>query len=72
MDAHFHAEFLRVTQSLRMHVALNAAGEVSHSDGVMAAQETIIDVFLDDFETTAGHIRLTHSLDLLEAMLLAK
>jgi len=55
-----------------MHITLNTAGEISHSDRVMAAKQTIIDVFLDDFETAAGHVRLSHSLDLLETMLLAK
>ena len=55
-----------------MDVALNAAREICHSNRVMASQETIIDVFLDNFETSTGHVCLADSLNFLKPMLLTE
>ena len=55
-----------------MHIALHAAGKVGHSDRVMAAEESIIDVLLDHFQPATSHISLTHCFNLLQAVLLTE
>ena len=55
-----------------MHIALHAAGKVGHADGVMAAEESIINVLLDYFQPATSHVSLTHCFNLLQAVLLTE
>ena len=72
MDANLHRKLLLVTQGLSVNIALHTACEVCHSHRMVTAQQSIINVFLDHFKPTTGHIGLPHSLYLLKPMLFTK
>ena len=72
MNSNLDGELLRVSESLCVHITLHAAGKVGHSDRVMAAEESIVDVLLDHFQPATSHVRLSHRFNLLQAVLLTE
>ena len=72
MNSHLDLKLHTIAERLSGNILYDTAGKVSDPDAVMAAQKSIVNVFLYDFESSTCHVCLSDSLDLLKTILLAK
>ena len=72
MDADLDAERRSILQRHSACIMVDSAGEVDDSDGMVTSKQTRVNVPLTDSEATARHVRLSDSLNLLDAILLTE
>ena len=72
MNANFDDKLFLVAQGLSMNIALNTTSEICGSNWVMTTQKTIVDIFLNDFQTSTSHVCFSYGLNFLKPVLFTK